>query len=160
MNGMGRPPSPPLLVPLASSYRALLPTALYFPPRSTTALYFLPRSFPPRSTSYRAPLPTALHFPPRSTSYRAPFATALVGTQVLKTDENLRLLDGVPVDEWEDEGGEMRQEAADGGTTATVIALLDGATLVHAQVGDSSALLGGTIVNEDGEAEVLFASSP
>ena len=41
------------------------------------------------------------------------------------------------VDEWEDEGGEMRQEAVDGGTTATVIALLDGATLVHAQVGDS-----------------------
>ena len=37
--------------------------------------------------------------------------------------------------------------------------LLDGATLVHAQVGDSSALLGGTIQEEEGEeggGEVTF----
>jgi len=47
----------------------------------------------------------------------------------------------------------MRLEAADGGTTATVIALLDGATLVHAQVGDSSALLGGVIGADEGEGE-------
>ena len=72
---------------------------------------------------------------------------------MLKTDSNLKLLEGVPVDEWEDEGGEMRLEAADGGTTATVIALLDGATLVHAQVGDSSALLGGVIGADEGEGE-------
>ena len=38
----------------------------------------------------------------------------------------------------------MVMDAVDGGTTATVIALLDGSLLVHAQVGDSSALLGGT----------------
>ena len=63
---------------------------------------------------------------------------------VLHTDDCLQLVGGVPVDEWEDEAGQKRQEAADGGTTATVIALLDGATLVCAQVGDSSALLGGT----------------
>ena len=33
-----------------------------------------------------------------------------------------------------------------GGTTVTVIALVDGATLLHAQVGDSSALLGGSFL--------------
>ena len=54
----------------------------------------------------------------------------------------------MPIDEWEDEEG-PHLDAADGGTTATVIALLNGATLVHAQVGDSSALLGGTLA--DGE---------
>ena len=50
-------------------------------------------------------------------------------------------------------------DAVDGGTTATIIALLDGATLVMAQVGDSSALLGGTIMEEEGEeggGEVTF----
>ena len=56
--------------------------------------------------------------------------------------EVLRLVDGVPTDTYEDEDGQTRMEAADGGTTATVICLLDGATLVHAQVGDSSAILG------------------
>ena len=56
-----------------------------------------------------------------------------------------------------DEDGELQMEAVDGGTTATIIALLDGATLVHAQVGDSSALLGGVIGGEDGgEGEVAF----
>ena len=64
---------------------------------------------------------------------------------VLETDENLKLsASGVPVDEWEDENGISRQEAADGGTTATIAVLLDGATLLLAQVGDSSALFGGT----------------
>ena len=47
-------------------------------------------------------------------------------------------------------------ESVDGGTTATIIALLDGATLVMAQVGDSSALLGGTIGGGDDDAEVAF----
>ena len=67
---------------------------------------------------------------------------------VLAHNTALKVSDNVPIDEWEDEDG-LHQEAADGGTTATVIALLDGATLVHAQVGDSSALLGGTLA--DGE---------
>ena len=79
---------------------------------------------------------------------------------LLATDENLKLVgdppEKVPVDEW-DEDGELQMEAVDGGTTATIIALLDGATLVHAQVGDSSALLGGVIGGEDGgEGEVAF----
>ena len=70
-----------------------------------------------------------------------------------------KLIQGLVVEEWEDEDGTMRREAVDGGTTATVIALVDGATLVHAQVGDSSALLGGTIMEEEGEeggGEVTF----
>ena len=61
---------------------------------------------------------------------------------LLDADSGLVEIDGVPVEEWEDEEGELRHEAADGGTTATVVALIDGATLVHAQVGDSSAPLG------------------
>ena len=39
-----------------------------------------------------------------------------------------------PIDTWIDEDGVQQTEVADGGTTATVIALIDGATLVHAQV--------------------------
>ena len=64
---------------------------------------------------------------------------------VLDTDENLGVLDGVVVEEWEDENGEVRLDAIDGGTTVTVFALVDGATLLQAQVGDSSALIGGTL---------------
>ena len=76
---------------------------------------------------------------------------------VLSSDPNLQLMQGVPVDSWEEESGEVRLEAADGGTTATIIALLDGATLVHAQVGDSSALLGGMMSRDDGNpGEVAF----
>ena len=67
------------------------------------------------------------------------------------------MVGGVIVDNWEDEDGTMHRDAVDGGTTASVIALIDGSTLVHAQVGDSSALLGGTIrKGEDGEGEVTF----
>ena len=35
---------------------------------------------------------------------------------VLDTDENLGVLDGVVVEEWEDENGEVRLDAIDGGT--------------------------------------------
>lgn len=73
----------------------------------------------------------------------------------METSAEFKLVNGVPVDEWEDEDG-VHQEAVDGGTTATVIALLDGASLVHAQVGDSSALLGGTMCDPDAEGEVTF----
>ena len=59
----------------------------------------------------------------------------------------------VPVDDWEDEDGVTYTDAVDGGTTATVIALVDGAKLLHAQVGDSSALLGGTMRDADADAE-------
>lgn len=45
----------------------------------------------------------------------------------------LKLRDGVPVDEWTDDEGVLQTEVADGGTTATVICLLEGATLVYAQ---------------------------
>ena len=74
-------------------------------------------------------------------------------------DAEYKVIEGLIVEEWEDEDGTIRREAVDGGTTATVIALVDGATLVHAQVGDSSALLGGTIMEEEGEeggGEVTF----
>ena len=54
---------------------------------------------------------------------------------VVQARPELETRDGVPLEEWVDEGGEKRVEVADGGTTATVICLLDGATLVHAQVG-------------------------
>jgi serine/threonine protein phosphatase PrpC len=66
--------------------------------------------------------------------------------------ETYRLVGNVPVDEYEP--GML--ESVDGGTTATIIALLDGATLVMAQVGDSSALLGGTIRGDEGDDEVAF----
>ena len=65
----------------------------------------------------------------------------------------------VVVDAWETANGEQDMDAVDGGTTATVIALLDGCKLVMAQVGDSSALLGGTVEGEEGEeggGEVTF----
>ena len=78
---------------------------------------------------------------------------------VLEVDSNYKLLEGVPIDEYVDEAGLTAMDAVDGGTTATIIALLDGATLVMAQVGDSSALLGGTIMEEEGEeggGEVTF----
>ena len=64
----------------------------------------------------------------------------------------------VVVDAWETANGEQDMDAVDGGTTATVIALLDGCKIVMAQVGDSSALLGGTVEGEEGEegGEVTF----
>jgi len=48
-------------------------------------------------------------------------------------------------------------EAVDGGTTATVCVVIDGSTLIHAQVGDSSAALGGWSADpeEGGEEGVL-----
>ena len=58
--------------------------------------------------------------------------------------------DGVLLIEWTDDEGVPRVEVADGGTTATVVALVDGASLVVAQVGDSTALLGGRL--DDNEA--------
>ena len=65
---------------------------------------------------------------------------------VLEADPTIhKLYKGVVVEEYEDERGELARDVIDGGTTATVIALVDGATLVHAQVGDSSALLGGRL---------------
>ena len=69
---------------------------------------------------------------------------------LVESEPDVEVVHGVPMagDEW----------AIDGGTTATIIALLDGATLVHAQVGDSSALLGGTIGEDGGDeaGEVTF----
>lgn len=50
-----------------------------------------------------------------------------------QTNSDLKLVDGVPVDMWMDENGVQQIEVADGGTTATVIALVDGATLIYAQ---------------------------
>ncbi len=72
---------------------------------------------------------------------------------VLAAHPHLREVDGVLIDEWEDDEGIPRLEAADGGTTATVIALVDGATLIHAQVGDSTALLGGS--HADGDVDFV-----
>ena len=67
-------------------------------------------------------------------------------TAVLRSDDNFKLAgDGVVVDEWEDETGELVKDAVDGGTTATLAVLLDGATFVCAMVGDSSALVGGAL---------------
>ena len=39
-------------------------------------------------------------------------------------------------------------EACDGGTTATVVCLVDGSLLVQAQCGDSTALLGGMLEHD------------
>ena len=61
--------------------------------------------------------------------------------------------------EWSDDEGVLHAEAADGGTTATVIALLDGETIIHAQAGDSSALLGGRrrdVSEGNEEASIAF----
>jgi serine/threonine protein phosphatase PrpC len=94
----------------------------------------------------------AEHFNRLRTEPEAVFATAFERAHeaarqaVLESalpDENFKVVEGVVVDEWEGEDDQMHLDAVDGGTTATVIALVDGSTLVHAQVGDSSALLGG-----------------
>lgn len=57
-------------------------------------------------------------------------------------------LKGVPVEEWSEADGQLMRESPDGGTTATVIALVDGCSLVHAQCGDSNAMLGGEVAAE------------
>ncbi|KAL3904673.1 MAG: hypothetical protein SGPRY_011200 [Prymnesium sp.] len=59
--------------------------------------------------------------------------------QARLTNSDLKLVDGVPVDMWMDENGVQQIEVADGGTTATVIALVDGATLIYAQEPTKSA---------------------
>lgn len=64
---------------------------------------------------------------------------------VLGAAKRYKAVRGVVVDEWLDNRGNTRLDVVDGGTTATVIVLLDGKTLIHAQVGDSSALVGGTL---------------
>ena len=94
--------------------------------------------------------------------FRTSFSTrarsrTLAGFSFLVVVSPKRSPQKVEVDEFEDERGEQRMDAVDGGTTATIIAVLDGATLVIAQVGDSSALLGGMIKEGDeGEGEVTF----
>jgi serine/threonine protein phosphatase PrpC len=105
----------------------------------------------------------AEHFNRLRTEPEAVFITAFERAHeaarqaVRKVDPAFKMIKGVVVDEWEDEDGTMHKDAVDGGTTATVIALVDGSTLVHAQVGDSSALLGGTIkAGEEGEGEATF----
>ena len=59
--------------------------------------------------------------------------------------------DGYLFEEWHEQDGTLCAEACDGGTTATVVALVDGYLLVQAQCGDSTALLGGMM-----EAEPTF----
>ena len=54
---------------------------------------------------------------------------AVFDVSVQDDGANYKLVQGLVVEEWEDEDGALRQEAVDGGTTATVIALVDGATL-------------------------------
>ena len=52
------------------------------------------------------------------------------------------------MEEWSEADGQLMRESPDGGTTATVIALVDGCSLVHAQCGDSNAMLGGEVAAE------------
>lgn len=79
--------------------------------------------------------------------FNAAFERAHEAVRVALLEADPELVDeqGVPCEQWEEPNRGVRQEAADGGTTATVIALIDGAKLIHAQVGDSSAMLGGVL---------------
>jgi len=90
--------------------------------------------------------------PEPETAFKEAFQLAQVRIKedLMATQPELIERDGVLYGKYIEEDGEEVEEAADGGTTATVICLLDGMALVHAQVGDSSALLGGLMDGEGG----------
>lgn len=107
----------------------------------------------------------ATHFDQLRVDPEATFTAAFkaaheaVRNAILRVDEGFRLVDGVVVEEWEDEDGVLRRDAVDGGTTATVMVLLDGVTLLHAQVGDSTALIGGSVRQTGDKVDFAFVEA-
>jgi serine/threonine protein phosphatase PrpC len=67
--------------------------------------------------------------------------------------------EGYLYEEWREQDGSLCSEACDGGTTATVVCLIDGALLVQAQCGDSTALLGGILEGEPTFEELITEHS-
>ena len=81
--------------------------------------------------------------PEPETAFKEAFQLAQVRIKedLMATQPELIGRDGVLYGKYIEEDGEEVEEAADGGTTATVICLLDGMALVHAQVRRATPLL-------------------